>query len=135
MNQTELQINKIAQGIIKFGDGINWFEVCDLKSKKEILQSLSYFLAQAHPSRKEVANGIKLSGLKPSYTPCVLMTEKPFNEALKIIRNLPENESKKSFILWLSILSIADKRRRETDCSNGCTHEWHNLENIQQEGN
>ena len=130
MNQRELQINKIAQGVIKLRDGINWFDACDLKTKREILQSLNSFLGQAHPSCKEVADGIKLSGLKSSYTPCVLMAKKPFNEAMSIIRGLPENESKKSFILWLSILSIADKRRRETDCSNGCTHEWHNLENL-----
>ena len=125
MNQRDLQINKIAQGIIKLRDGINWFDACDLKAKREILQSLNYFLGQAHPSRNEVADGIK-----SSYTPCVLMAEKPFNEAMSIIRGLPENESKKSFILWISILSIADKRRRETDCLNGCTHEWHNIENL-----
>ncbi len=130
MNQTDLQINKIAQGFVKLQDGIDWFNAFDVKSKKGILQSISYFLSQAHPTRNEVDDGIKLSGLKPSYTPCVLLAKKPFNDAMKIIGSLPENEWEKSFILWISILSIADKRRRETDCLNGCTHEWHNIENL-----
>jgi len=130
MNQTDLQINKIAHGFVKLRDGIDWFNTFDLKSKKEILQSLSNFLSQAHPTRKEVDDGIKLSGLKPSYTPCALLAKKPFNDAMKIIRSLPENEWEKSFILCIAILSIADKRRRETDCLNGCSHEWHNIENL-----
>ncbi len=99
MNQTDLQINKIAQGFVKLRDGIAWFDAFDVKCKKEILQSLSYFLSQAHPTRNEVDDGIKLSGLKPSYTPCVLLAKKPFNDAMKIIRSLPENEWEKSFIL------------------------------------
>jgi len=132
MDQTELQINKIAQGFIELRDGIDWFDACDLKSKKEILLSLSYFLGQAHPTRKEVDDGIELCELKRTYTPCVLMAEKPFNDALSKIKKLPESEWKKSFILWVTILSIADKRRRKTDCLNGCTHKWHNIENLSQ---
>lgn len=127
MKPTDLQINKIAQGIIEFRDGIDWFVGCKRKSKKEILQSLSCFLAQVHPTRDEVCAGIELSVLKPTYTPCVLIMKKPFKEALGKILMLPESEWEKSFILLISILGIADKRRRETDCCNGCTHEWHNL--------
>lgn len=124
---TDLQINKIAQGVIDLRDGIYWFVGCELESKKEILQSLSWFLSQAHPTREEVSAGICLSRLKSTYTPCVIMMEKPFKEALGKILLLPENEWEKSFILWITILGVADKRRRETDCCNGCTHEWHNL--------
>lgn len=130
MNKTELQINKISQGIISLKDGINWFDTCELKIKMDVLQSLSAFLTQAHPARKEIENGIKQSGLKPTYTPCVLMIDKLFKEAISKIKNLPENEWQKAFILWVTILSIADKRRRETDFLNGCTHEWHYIENL-----
>jgi Family of unknown function (DUF5958) len=127
MNQTDLQINKIAQGVIELRDGIDWFVGCELETKKEILQSLSWFLAQAHPTREEICLGIDLSGLKLTSTPCVLMMKKPFKEALGKILMLPENEWEKSFMLWIAILGVADKRRRETDCCNGCIHEWHNL--------
>jgi len=77
MNQTDLQI-KITQGFVKLRDGIDWFNAYNAKSKKEILQSLSYSLTQAHPTRKEVDDGIKLSELNPSYTPCVLLAKKAF---------------------------------------------------------
>jgi len=130
MNPIELQINKIAQGSIILEDGVEWFNACDLKSKKEILQSLSYFLIQSHPTRNEIEAGIKLSGLKSTYTPCALMNQKPVISAINKIRNLPENEWEKSFTLWVTILGISDKRRRETDCVNGCSHEWHNIKNL-----
>ncbi len=130
MNKTELQLNKIAQGFIRFKDGIDWFDESDLDKKKDILHSLSVILTQSHPTSDEVEIGINRSKLKRTYTPCVLMVEKPFNEAVARIRNLPQNEWRKAFLLWLSILSIADKRRRETECSDGCTHEWHNIGNL-----
>lgn len=130
MNKTELQLNKIAQGIVRLKDGIDWFDTCDLDTKKDILHSLSVILTQSHPTSDEVEIGIKRSELKRTYTPCVLMVEKPFSEAVARIRSLPQNEWRKAFLLWLSIYSIADKRRRKTECSDGCTHEWHNIGNL-----
>jgi hypothetical protein len=130
MNKTELQINKIAQGFLTLKDGIDWFDASDPITKKDILQSLSAILTQSHPTADEVEKGINRSELKRTYTPCVLMAEKPFSEAVAKIRNLPDNEWRKTFILWISIFSIADKRRRKTECLDGCAHEWHNIENL-----
>ena len=130
MNDNELLLNKIAQGFVRVEDGIDWFNASDLDTKRNILQSLSVFLIQSHPTSDEVEKGIARSELKRTYTPCVLMVEKPFNEAVAKIRNLPENEWRIAFVLWLSIFSIADKRRRETECLDGCTHEWHNIGNL-----
>lgn len=130
MNSIELKINKIVQGFISLNEGIEWFDNCDVKLRESILQSLSYFLSQSHPTQEEVVNGIKLSGLKQTFTPFVLMMTRPFSEAIDKIKNLPPNEWEKAFILFISIFSIADKRRRETTCLNGCTHEWHNIEYL-----
>ena len=85
---------------------------------------------QSHPTVDEITDGIIKSNLKPTYTPCVLLVKKPLKEAMAQIHNLPENELLKSFILLLSIFSIADKRRKETECSGGCNHQWHNLNNL-----
>ena len=127
MNHIELHLNQIAQGHITIKKGIDWFNSHDLNEKKEIIQTLSEILTQAHPTNNEIENGIEISKLKPTYTPCVLMAEKQFNEAVATIRNLPENELGKTFELWISIFSIADKRRRNTECIGGCAHEWHNI--------
>ena len=54
-------------------------------------------------------------------------TKKQFNEAVSAIRNLPESEWGKTFKLWISIFSVADRRRRKTECIGGCAHEWHNI--------
>lgn len=130
MDQTELQLNKIAQGFLSLKDGIDWFDASDLNTKKDILQSLSIILTQSHPTVDEVENGISRSELKRTYTPCVLLAEKPFGEAVARTINLPDNEWRKAFIFWIKILSIADKRRRETECIDGCTHGWHNIRNL-----
>lgn len=127
MNNSELQLNKLAQGFVSLIDGVDWFNGSNLNTKKDILQSLSVILLQSHPTTEEVISGISRSKLKRTDTPCVLMVEKPFKEAVATIKNLPENEWQKAFVLLLSIFSISDKRRRETECLNGCTHEWHNI--------
>lgn len=127
MNEIELRINKIAQGLIERQDGIAWFESCDGDSQRFILKLFRYLLFQAHPTHSDVENGIQLSGLKPTFSPCVVMLRNPFKEACNKILAMPDHELVKAFRLWLAVLSLADQRRRETDCKNGCTHDWHNL--------
>jgi len=33
----------------------------------------------------------------------------------------------KAFRLLVALLGVADKRRRERFCADGCTHAWHRL--------
>ena len=73
MNNTELQLNKLAQGFISIQNGIDWFDTFDRNEKKEIFQILSVILTQAHPTSDEIANGIEQSKLKPSCAPCALI--------------------------------------------------------------
>ena len=130
MTEHELQINKIAQGLIDVQSGVEWFVSKSEENQKEILRSFQLILRQSHPRTNEISEGIKLSGLKPTYTPCVIMLKKTFAEACNNIQSLPHKENLKSFTLWLSIFSLADSRRRATDCKNGCTHEWHNINEL-----
>lgn len=130
MKEIELIINKIAQQIIPLEDGLDWFDSSTEEQQKEIMRTLDLCLHQSHPLHKEIEEGIKISGLKETYTPCVLMLKKSFNEARNKILKLPISEWRKSFILWVAIFSIADLRRRETNCKNGCEHEWHNLNRL-----
>ena len=127
MNETEIKINKIAQGVISFDEGKAWFENSNRKDQQHILYNLNLFLQQVHPKPDEVLNGIHLSQLKKTYTPCVLISKKPFKEALNKILMLPQHEWKKAYILLMSVFIVADQRRRDTQCKNGCTHDWHNI--------
>jgi hypothetical protein len=127
MNEIELRINKIAQGLIDNQDGTTWFEDSHENMQRSILRAFYYMLHQSHPTHADVENGIRLSGLKPTFSPCVVMLKRPLGDACNKILAMPHHELSKAFKLWLAIFSIADRRRRETNCANGCAHDWHNL--------
>ena len=82
MKDTELHLNIIAQGFMSIQNGLDWFDSSDLNEKKETLQSLSAILTQAPPTSDEIVHGIEQSKLKTTYTPCMLLVQKPFKEAI-----------------------------------------------------
>ncbi|MBK8800867.1 MAG: hypothetical protein IPN71_02210 [Fibrobacteres bacterium] len=127
--EDELQINRIVQLKCDWESGLKWFQDLEEEGRKKVLQRLALCCYQAHPRPDEIPAAILLSGLKPTYTPCVLASCLPTNGSTTFakIASLPENEPIKSFTLLIHILAIADGRRRATHCRNGCTHEWHNI--------
>lgn len=127
MNEYELKINMIAQEMIEFSEGISWFDSLQKDDQKSVLDSLYQFCHQVHPRRDEIDEAIERSQLKKTYTPCVLIKKEGYYQRLKQIVELPSDEYLKSFQLLVVLLGIADKRRRATDCINGCSHEWHNI--------
>jgi hypothetical protein len=128
MRPNELQLNRIAQGLVPEELGLRWFGGLAAAERVAVLQDLAYITHQSHPKLEEVPLAIVRSGLKPTFTPCVMLqnADRP-TSALSRIASLPEPEHAKSFRLLLALFSIADARRRDTQCKDGCTHEWHNL--------
>jgi len=128
LTATELHLNRIAQDQISEVDGYSWFVSQHREEQVKTLGVLARCCLQAHPLAKEVAQAINRSGLKPSFTPCVLLEQAIRPElALQKILALPNVEREKTFRLLIALFSIADARRRVTACSEGCTHAWHNL--------
>lgn len=127
MNERELKINAIAQGILSLDEGLKWFDGESAASRADIMRSLDLCVFQSHPSIDDIEMGIKKSGLKESYSPCVLIRNKPFNQVRQKILSMPEVDLRRSFILLISVFSVADSRRRDTQCKDGCTHDWHNI--------
>lgn len=130
MNEFELIINKISQSFISREDGIAWFLGSSEEIQKDILSKLNLCLHQSHPNESEIEEGIVNSGLKETYTPCVILRSNNFTNARHKTLNLPSHEWGKVFTLWIIIFSIADTRRRKTECKDGCDHYWHNLEKL-----
>ena len=130
MDEYEVTLNKIAQGQISKESGVKWFSLFSEIEQREVLGTLNRCIHQSHPDPSEIEIGIIESGLKETYTPCVIMRANNFNNARQKILNLPRNEWIKAFTLWLCIFTIADTRRRETDCKGGCEHWWHNLNTL-----
>ncbi|MET8330800.1 DUF5958 family protein [Streptomyces sp. NPDC005181] len=63
--------------------------------------------------------------LRPTHTPAVLITRGRIDQQLgKIACLTPPDERRKEFRLLIAILAIADERRRERFCSDGCSTRW-----------
>ena len=127
MNEFELTINKISQSYISKENGVEWFLNSTEEMRKSILVILNLCLHQSHPNELEIEEGIIKSGLKQTYTPCVILRSNNFTNARHKTLKLPSHEWDKVFSLWITIFIIADTRRRKTECRDGCEHYWHNL--------
>ena len=127
MTDIEININKYAQNRLTDSEIMDWFDQFDIQKKKEIQIKLITFMEQAHPSNELITKAIQTTPIKNTMTPVVLFKTQSFKIAINKIRMLPDSEIRKSFIIMLSIFKIADTNRRETDCKNGCGHEWHNI--------
>ena len=127
MNDRELKINQIAQGLVSMEDGLKWFNDASPEQRVEIMRSLDLCVFQSHPTEDDIEKGIKKSGLKQTYTPCVLILKKPLDQAREQIMSLADLDLRRSFVLLISVFSVADSRRRETECKGQCSHEWHNM--------
>ena len=122
----EIIINQIAQSIVDIDAGESWFASFDANDQKDILRKLMYCVYQSHPRDIERKYAVMESGLRPTYTPCVQLLQKCNIQCqLQKICSLPNEENLKSFRLLITLLTIADKRRRDEDCKLGCSHWWH----------
>ncbi|WP_185230341.1 DUF5958 family protein [Teredinibacter franksiae] len=127
MNEREISINKIAQGLIPLEQGMEWFQSSDEETRTEIMKTLDLCIYQSHPSKEDIEKGIVASGLKNTYSPCVLIRVKPFNEVRRKVLRMSGIDQIRSFKLFVNVFSVADERRRKEQCESGCTHDWHNL--------
>jgi hypothetical protein len=128
MTEIELNINKFAQNKLTDSEILDWFDQFDLTGQKEIRDKLIMFAQQAHPTDELISTAIKTAPIKETMTSVVLFKTQTFKKATNKIVDLPDSELRKSFIIMLSIFKTADTYRRETECKNGCSHEWHNLD-------
>jgi hypothetical protein len=122
-------LNRVAQNRLPFADAIRWFEALPEAEQPSWLKTIALMCHQAHPRREEIDVAIALAELKPTFTPCVMLhTATQPEQALGRIAALPAAERQKAVRLMFALYCVADTRRRQTDCREGCSHEWHNLD-------
>lgn len=120
-----VRLNQFAQGLRPMAEARAWFAGLSGEQRKGVLRELAAMLQQAHPVPSEVTAAIARSGIKPTHTPSVLMSRGSFAAQVAKVVALPEAEREKSFLLFITLLGIADARRRQTQCAAGCSHWWH----------
>jgi Family of unknown function (DUF5958) len=131
MHPLLIPINRAAQTPDSLESICEWFVGLDPVDRRTALNYLSGSCQQANPFPEDGKAAIVMSGLKSSFTPCVMVSKAPFpGRAVHRIADLPEDEHNKAFRLLYCLFAIADTRRRETQCRGTCTHPWHNLEAI-----
>ncbi|WP_217146486.1 MULTISPECIES: DUF5958 family protein [Streptomyces] len=121
-------LNELAQELRPMAQGIEWFESLCAEEQAHTLRILSHFCVQARATTVDGLEGVRRSGLRATHTPAVLIARGRIDQQLGKIASLaPRDERLKSFRLLIAVLAVADGRRRERSCANGCRHAWHRL--------
>ncbi|WP_370416394.1 DUF5958 family protein [Streptomyces fradiae] len=131
MNERDVLLNELAQEMRPMSDGVEWFDGLSQEEQSEVLLLLRHHCIQARAVAEDAPESIRRSGLRPTHTPAVLLSRGRIDEQLrKIARLTPLDERRKSFRLLIAVLTVADARRRERFCSEGCGHWWHRLSAV-----
>ncbi|MCX5114747.1 DUF5958 family protein [Streptomyces sp. NBC_00378] len=127
MTERVVMLNELTQGLRPMSQGIAWFDALGPEEQSEALLFLRHHLSRRAPSQR-TDRSIRRAGLRPTHTPAVRITRGRINDQLGKIASLTaRDERRKAFRLLVAVLAIADGRRRERYCSNGCGHWWHRL--------
>ncbi|MFE2528989.1 DUF5958 family protein [Streptomyces sp. NPDC059382] len=128
MTERDVLLNELAQGLRPMSQGIEWFDALDPEEQSEALLFLHQHCVQARVTTEDGPESVRRVGLRPTHTPAVLITRGRIEHQLGKIASLtPLDERRKAFRLLVAVLAIADGRRRERFCSDGCGHWWHGL--------
>jgi hypothetical protein len=128
MDETTRILNELAQGKRPVEEGVSWFSGLPQERQKSVLREVVRHSIQAHATTEDGRQSVILSGLKPTFTPAVLIVRDGILEQMGKIINLPSAEYVKAFRILISVFAIADTRRRDQECVGKCTHEWHHLD-------
>lgn len=112
--EDEILVNQLAQGIKPMSLGEDWFMRHDEAARLTVLRSTSAMVMQASPTPADAKEAITRSKLKETAAPCVLVQKPNLKVQLAKIVNLEGAEQKKAFRLLVSLLGVADERRRKT---------------------
>ncbi|MER8236631.1 DUF5958 family protein [Streptomyces sp. NPDC094049] len=120
MNERDVLLNELAQGLHPMSQGIEWFDGLGREEQSEVLLFLRHHCIQARAVAEDAPESIRRSGLRLTHTPAVLISRGRIDEQLGKIAGLaPLDERRKTFRLLTAVLAVADARRRERFCSGG----------------
>ena len=71
--ETEILLNKFGQTLIGIDPLLHLFEGLEVTSKRSFLNELLFLILQSKPKEEDIELAIVNSGLKSTYTPCVLL--------------------------------------------------------------
>lgn len=131
--ELEICLNQIAQEVVPPDEALQWFNNFEHDEQMGMFQILLFINLQAGALADDADQAVSRSGLRPTFTPCVLLykaqrmqphSQPALQQVLWKIANLPANEKEKSLHLFVALFQVADARRRER-CFQPERHWWH----------
>ncbi|MCR6484207.1 DUF5958 family protein [Amycolatopsis sp. OK19-0408] len=119
-------LNRLAQRIRPLDEGAHWFERHDQAGRRAILDMLAEYVIQARADEQDRDEAITRAGVKEGDTAAVLLRVGEPRLQLRKICGLPGYQQVPAFRVLVSLLGVADDRRR-VSCAGQCTHAWHQL--------
>ncbi|WP_435596777.1 DUF5958 family protein [Streptomyces sp. S1] len=133
--ERDVLLNELAQGLRPMPEGIEWLDGLAPEEQTRTPRFPAHHRVQARALAEDGPESISRAGLPPTHTPAVLIARGRIDrQPGKIACLAPLAEHRKAFRLLISVLAIADGRRRERYCSGGCGHWWHGLSVARQPG-
>lgn len=109
--EDKILINKYGQELVNINLLTENFKNLSLLEKRVFLKEIAFLILQSKPINNDVEDAIKISMLKSTFTPCVLLRKGIFENNLYKIIDLPESELLKCYILFLNLFKLAYLRR------------------------
>lgn len=107
----EILVNQLGQDLAEIEQIQSLFDGFSNTDKRDFINSLITLILQSKPRTEDIEPAIVASGLKQTYTPCILIKKGMTSANLYKIAELPDNELSKALHLLLSVFKIAYKRR------------------------
>lgn len=133
MNRIEILINQIAQDKVDFKIGCEMILNEANFDYQSVFMELRICIFNSIPDKtnyktETYLNAINSIPLKSTFTPIQILKRFSTKIAFNKLEKLPKDEQHKSVIALLWIFKQTDTERRNTECKNGCKHEWHNFD-------
>ena len=121
----DIWLNQLAQGIPGGERLLDAFASADEGEQRMILRRANVLVLEAGAHETDVEAAVLASRVRPTRTAAIVLGKGRLREQLARVSTLPVADLRDGLMLTVSLLSIADRRRRQTRCIGGCQHWWH----------
>ena len=119
-----IALNQMAQGLWTRREREEWFAGLDVQRQRDVLNWAVEMAKQARASELDVSIAVKESGLKPTYTPCVMLSRPPIKSQYFRVLELPQEEWQKLLAILIALFAVANRRRLRKYPENKERHWW-----------
>lgn len=120
-------LNQYVQGVANREDVVNWYLSLDEDSKKMTVKEIWILATQAKILENDLITVTTQAGLKPNLNPVQMLkiNKMPFHRRGYELANLKGTILDQAFLLVLECFVLAERRRKELEEPDKCTHWWH----------